>query len=73
MQMLCTISLGNLQIFFLIQDIFLSVNKRPKDASRPLYDTDPLVAVAERSKAWSVFDRSEPEIAGSNRGMIMDV
>jgi hypothetical protein len=32
-----------------------------------------LVAVAERSEAWTVFDRSEALIAGSNPHYGMDV
>jgi hypothetical protein len=31
------------------------------------------VAVAERSGAWTVFDRSEAVIAGSNSALGMDV
>jgi hypothetical protein len=31
------------------------------------------VAVADRSEAWTVFDRSETVIAGSNPALYMDV
>jgi hypothetical protein len=31
------------------------------------------VAIAERSEAWTVFDRSEAVIAGSNPALGMDV
>jgi hypothetical protein len=35
--------------------------------------TQASVAVAERSEAWTVFDRSETVIAGSDPALVMDV